>query len=158
MNRLCCFTQLIRGVSPRVIACCLLLFANAAAAESLTEFSEMVPLHPAVLDEMRGGFFIGGLQVDFGIETISQISRVQQPDLVSKNHVLQAGLNNLVAVSTNRFNVSQVAILQNSDDFTFIQSATHVRLSLSNLGNVIRTEQNFNLIRSIQSRQIPGIR
>ena len=98
------------------------------------------------LDGMRGGFQIGGLTIDFAVNTRTLIDGITQGDIVINSlnlpgvnqadlhQVIQVGQgNNAAALDAIAQNPGLINIVQNTLDGTVIQRFNNLDISVSNL-------------------------
>lgn len=155
-----------------LLACVLTVaWVPAAQAGGITSkvdnFNRSIPVPNSELAKMRGGFItLGGLTLEFGLQTRTVIDGVTEADIfISTNNlqnidtnalqrVIQVGANNnAAALNELMSNPSLLTVIQNSDDNKLIQNFNVLSLDVQNL----QAFQNQQMTSAIELGNIQSI-
>lgn len=176
MSETMTITRTARKSLRTLIAAGALLIAHEATATALNggdmgfddnPFAHMATVSDADLNEMRGGFIAGGLNISFGVDVLSMVNGtpVIQYSFTDANlpgapvvpgglqHIIaNNGLQNVIQVGDGNQIINSFAgfegmltVIQNTLDNTVIQHLSTITIDISNFNPAFHQMDNLNL-------------
>lgn len=110
-----------------------------------TGFAGLQTISHEELDQMRGGFLVNGLQINFSLETATYVNGVLQAQStlngIEHSNLIQIGSGNAVSPEAFKDTQALLTVIQNNLDSQVIQHFTALNMQVANTSAYQRSAQ-----------------
>lgn len=117
----------------------ILFFFAVHPAQAKTDFDNLAQVSNQELDQLRGGFYVNGINIGFSLETTTLVNGVLQGQSsingIAGSNLIQLGNGNTLSLSAFQNAQGVLNVIQNSLDSQVIQHLTTLNIDISRSGN-----------------------
>lgn len=132
----------------------VLLLAVAHPAQAKTDFDDLARVSNQELDQLRGGFYVNGMNIGFSLDTATLVNGVLQSQSsingIAGSNLVQLGNGNTLSLSAFQNAQGVLNVIQNSLDSQVIQHLTTLNIDISKAG-IAANQLNLNSLLNQQA-------
>lgn len=125
-----------------------------ASAQAKTDFDDLARVSNQELDQLRGGFYVNGMNIGFSLETATLVNGVLQSQTsingIAGSNLIQLGNGNSLSLSAFQNAQGVLNMIQNSLDSQVIQHLTTLNIDISRPNNAVG-QANLNSLLNQQA-------